>query len=116
MEKYVNNLILDNVDSLVDKIKNSEEYKDYEYLYNKLSNNKKATNLIKEIKVKQKQLVRKKVNGNDISSLDKEINDLLIALESIPLYVDFINKQEELNKKFIYIKENLDNYFTDLFK
>ena len=107
----MNNEILNSIDDIISTIKNSEDYKDYIYLKEKLSKHEKANELIKEIKKKQKELVKKRVNKEDISNLDKEIDDLVKELNRIPLYVDFINKQESLNELYQVIKSRLDDYF-----
>jgi len=115
MEKYVNNLILDKVDNLIDFIKDSQEYKDYVFLSEKLSNNKKVNDYIKRIKFLQKEIVKKELNHDDISSLEEEINLLLDKLNKVPLYVEFTSKQEELNEIFQLVKNTLNQYFYDIF-
>ena len=114
MEKSVNNLILDKVDNLVNYIKTSDEYNDYLFLTKKLSNNKKAVEYIDQIKRLQKEIIKKEIKGDDITSLEKEINYLLDELNKIPLYIDFINKQKELNEIYQYIKNRLDEYFYNI--
>ena len=111
MEKSVNNLILDSVDNLVMFIKNSQEYKDYLFLHNKLSKNKKTMEYINQIKKLQKEIVKKEFNNESILDLENEINFLLNQLNKIPLYVEFINKQTELNEIYKLIKTRLDDYF-----
>lgn len=107
----MNNEILNSIDDIIDTIRNSEDYKDYIYLKEKLSKHEKANNLIKEIKKLQKELVKKRTNKEDISNLDEKINSNLKELNRIPLYVDFINKQESLNTLYQVIKARLDDYF-----
>ena len=111
MEKFVNNLILEKVDNLVNYIKSSQEYQDYLFLSKKLSNNKKALEYINQIKKLQKEVVKKEVNQEDITDLEKEINLLLDKLNQIPLYVEFTNKQKELDEIYQTIKNRLDEYF-----
>lgn len=114
MAKYVNNLILDKVDNLINFIKNSQEYKDYIFLSEKLSSNKKVNNYINQIKKLQKEIVKKEVNHEDISKFEEEISFLLDELNKIPLYVEFTSKQEELNEIYQYIKNTLDQYFYNI--
>jgi len=111
MEKFVNSLVLEKVDNLVDYIKNSQEYKDYLFLSEKLSNNEKVSVMINKIKKLQKEIVKREVNNEDIKDLDQEINILLDKLNRIPLYVEFTNKQMELNEIYQTIKSRLDEYF-----
>lgn len=114
MENMLNNLILDKVDNLVNFIKNSQEYKDYVFLSKKLSKNEKVNDYINKIKSLQKEIVKKEVSGEDITLLDEEVKQLLSELDKIPLYKDFIEKQEELNDIYQLIKQRLDDYFYSI--
>lgn len=115
MEKYVNSDILKKIDDIVTTIKESREYQDYMFLFDKLSKNSKCNNLIKEIKLAQKELVKKESFGEDISQIEDKINDLVAELNTIPLYIQFTLKQQQLNTIYQNIKEELDNYFNNLF-
>lgn len=115
MEKYVNNNILEKVDDIVTTIKESKEYQDYMFLSNKLAKNDKCNNLIKEIKFMQKEIVKKESLGEDSSEMEVKFANLVTQLNAIPLYNEFISKQQELNYIYQTIKEELDNYFNDLF-
>ena len=107
----MNNKILNEVDKIIEFIKESDDYKDYIYLKDKLSKNERANNLINEIKKLQKQAVKQEVNKMDTKELDNKIKDNLDKLNKIPLYRDFIDKQEVLNDYYQTIKERLDEYF-----
>ena len=109
----MNDKILNEVDSIITLIKDSKEYKEYLFLKEKLEKNEKAKSLIKEIKNLQKELVKKEAEGMGATDLDKKINDNLEKLNRIPLYVDFINIQDELNNIYQDIKNRLDDYFYD---
>lgn len=114
MEKSVNNLILDKADEIVKEIKNSKDYQDYQFLFQKLLSHEKANTLIKEVKKLQKEMVKKESIGESILDLEKEMNSLLEELNLIPLYVEFVVKQEELNRICQDIKVRLETYFDDL--
>ena len=107
----MNNKILNEVDNIVSFIKESDTYKDYIFLKEKLSNNETAMSLINEIKTIQKQLVKKEVNNEDIKDLDNLIKEKEEELNKIPLYIEYINKQEQLNDLYQDIKQRLDDYF-----
>lgn len=107
----MNNQILNEVDKIIEFIKESDDYKDYIYLKDKLSKHEEANNLINEIKKLQKQAVKQEVNKMDTKELDTKIKDNLDKLNKIPLYRDFIDKQEVLNDYYQTIKERLDEYF-----
>lgn len=111
MENFMNDNILKQVDNIVDIIQNSKEYQDYLFLSNKLKQNKKANTLIKEIKRIQKEIVRKEVLKEDTKELEEELTNLVSTLNQIPLYVEFIEIQKELNENYQMIKERLDDYF-----
>lgn len=109
----MNDKILKEVDNIVDYIRDSDDYKDYIYLKEKLSKNKKANDLIQKIKVIQKKLVKLELNKNDTSILEQEMNLYLEELNKIPLYVEYIQKQEYLNQVYQTIKTRLDDYFYE---
>ena len=111
MVKQMNKEILNEVDKIIDFIKETEEYKDYIYLKEKLSKNEKVNTLIKEIKDTQKKIVRLELEKKDISQLEEKIKENLDVLNKIPLYVEFIDKQEKLNDMYQAVKERLDDYF-----
>lgn len=113
MEKQMNNKILDSIDDIIDFIKESDTYKDYTFLKDKLSKNEKANFLIKEIKKNQQELVKKEINNEDIKELENKINNNLKELNKIPLYVEYINTQEKLNDLYQEIKSRLDDYFYE---
>ena len=111
MEKLLNKIILDHVDNLITFIKKSNDYKEYLFLSEKLSNHKKIQEYISRIKNLQKEIVKKELHNEDITTLEEEINKLLDKLNRIPLYVEFINKQTELDEIYQNIKTRLDEYF-----
>lgn len=114
MEKSVNNEILNKVDEIVSEIKMSKNYQDYLFLKDKLKNNEKATNLISDIKKLQKEIVKKESLRQDITDTDKQLEEKINLLNQIPLYVEFIEKQEELNLTYQLLKQELDDYFNNL--
>ena len=111
MESFVNNKILEKVDDIVSTIKDSKEYQDYQFLFSKLSQNEKVNDLIKEVKDLQKRIVKKEVLQESTIDLEKQVNSLLEQLNQIPLYVEFIQKQEELDQIYQNIKDKLEQYF-----
>ena len=115
MVKQMNNKILSEVDKIIEYIKDTDDYKDYIYLKEKLSKNEKANKLINEIKNLQKDIVKLELESKDITELDNKINNNLQELNKIPLYVEYIQKQEILNDVYQTIKNRLDDYFYDKF-
>ena len=107
----MNNKVLDKVDEIIEFIKETEEYKDYLYLKDKLEKNEKALSLINEIKKYQKELVKKEVEKLDTKDLEDKINNNLKELDNIPLYNEYLDVQEKLNDMYQLVKKELDNYF-----
>ena len=115
MENYMNDPIIEKVEELVVMIKNSEEYRQYILLKEKMNKNKKITTLIKQIKKIQQELVKKEASKMDTSELEKEYANLLETLNQIPLYVDFRKTQSDLNDIYQTIKGRFDDYFDQVF-
>ena len=59
-------------------------------------------------------MVKKELRKEPILELEKEIDIILKELNQIPLYVEFVSKQQELNQIYQDLKERLDYYFFDL--
>lgn len=114
MENLQNNMILAKLDEIIVDIQNSNNYQEYQFLYHKLLKNEKVCHLIQKIKVLQKKIVRMEVNKEDTSTLEQEIQNLLLELDRVPLYQEYILKQKELNNEFQEIKNCLDQYFYEL--
>ena len=110
----MNNKILNKMDEIIDIIKNSDEYKGYMEISNKMKNNKDIMTLIEEVKLLQKRLVKEKSLGNDISNIDKEINNKLKHLEEYPIYLDYIYLQEDLNNSIGLVKTSVENYINNI--
>lgn len=108
MEKLMNKNILAKLEEIVSYIEESKTYTDYQFLKEKISNNSKITDLINEIKTKQKELVKLKYNKEDNSKIEEELNNLEKKLKEIPLYCDFLDKQTELNEIFDNIKKSIE--------
>lgn len=114
MEKFVNNIILEKVDSIIEDISTSKVYNDYQFLSDKLSKNKNIMDIIERVKSLQKQIVKKELLKESTTELENEISLLLGELNKIPLYFEFIDKQKELDSIYQSIKERLDEYFYDI--
>ncbi len=114
MEKFVNNSILEKVNEMVNMIKNSNEYRDYMFLYEKMRKNQKISDLIEKVKILQKEIVRKESLQQSTTDLEKSYQSYLDQLNTIPLYVEFVEKQEKLNDTYQTIKREIDRYFDQL--
>ena len=106
----MNNIKCD-IDKLFDELKVSKTYTEYQEVINKLHNNKKIMDLIKEIKRLQKILVNSKDNV-----VEKELNSLIDELNSYPLYQTYLIKKDELEDKLKEIKNLFESYFNEILK
>lgn len=111
MENFVNKEILEKVDEVIIKIKKSKKYRDYQFLKKKLENNDRVQALISDIKQLQKEIVKEESLQQDTMNLEGALNEKLELLNRIPLYVEFIETQGELNTMYQLLKQELDDYF-----
>lgn len=114
MEKSVNNEILDKLDDIIRNIQEGNTYQEYQFLFQKLLKHEKADILIKKVKNIQKEMIKKEIKKESILDLETEMNSILEELNTIPLYVEFVSKQEELNQIYQFLKQSLDDYFFNL--
>ena len=113
MVKQMNNEILDKVDEIITYIKDTNEYKDYILLKEKLESNDKVKNLVKEVKSLQQNLVKAEAYKKDSKELESTYKEKLSELDKIPLYKDYNDSVTKLNEMYSLIKERLDTYFND---
>ena len=107
MEKRLSD-IKDEINSLVDYIKDSDKYKRYIIVRDKIHSNKDIMDKIKRIKSLQKEIVKLEYNKQDIKEKDKEIDLLLEELNTYPIYVEYDYLVEDLNYEMKYIKDTLE--------
>ena len=114
MEKSMDNIILSKIDEIINIIKNSDEYKKYIEVSDKMKKNKEIMTLIDEVKFLQKRLVKEEAFGNDISSIDEEINKKLEQLEEYPIYLEYTYLQEDLDSSISLVKTSIENYINNI--
>ena len=110
MVKQMNNIIND-IDDLFNKLKESNIYKEYLEVTKKLGENKDIKKIINEIKKYQKIGTNNKDN-----SVEKKLKELYKKLESYPLYQSYLIIKEQLEDELFNIKELFDKYFNDILK
>lgn len=112
MEKYMNQPVLDRVVDLVNTIKEDNRYIKYKQIEEQLKKNKEIMSLIDEIKILEKKAVKEEVNNNqeELTKIDKEINDKLKKLNDYPIYMEYTNLQAELNEDLQFIKDTIEDY------
>ena len=112
MEKLASNEeILKEVEKLVKSIKESDKYKEYISIRDKLKQDDEIIKKISLIKKLQQEYVKS-------AYLDKSLEDKITiekeALQNNTLYQEYLSSFKSLNSDLIMIKEGLNFVFTDL--
>ena len=100
------------LDLLVSYIKNTSSYKNCISIKEKMDKNEEICKLVSDIKLLQK----KYVNSNYSEDLLEELKNMESNLNEIPIYVEYMNNLEEVNKMIELVKDELNDYFDDLLK
>lgn len=113
MENTLHKEILEEIESLVQDIKSSSSYQTYLKITEKMKQNESLMTLIQEYKTTQQQLVKADYDKQKEKKqeLEEKLNSLSHRLNQIPLYVEYLNIQEELNNTFGQIKMFFEDYF-----
>lgn len=105
----MNKEVICKIDTLINTIKSSNEYKEYIELLEKVSLSKEIKELTNEIKLINKKLVL--TPSVELESLlskrEKELNE-------IPLYLEYKYKLEELNNMLTIIKNKVEVFMKDI--
>ena len=105
----MNNELKYEIDLLITKIKDSEEYKEYLNLLDQLKESELINNLVDEIR----EINKKSVKTPSIK-LEEELKLKQKKLNEIPLYQDYIEKLEILNNMLLLVKDKFDKYIETL--
>lgn len=112
MEKYT---MENKIDELFETIKNSSEYLEYQEINNLLKNNEEINNLIENIKELQKKSTKLEHNNNlEYKELDKEIEKKITQLHSYPIYIEYLNKMNELNDILAMSSNMIEKYIEEV--
>ena len=107
MVKWLNKEILLKVDEIIQSIIDSDEYKKYLMLKDKISNNKELIILINEVKVLQKDVVHH-INCKD------ELNEKINELNNHPIYREYNNTLSLINNTYVILENSINNYFQKI--
>lgn len=100
--------ILNKVDEILNYIENSDDYKKYLLIKEKMKNDIEINDLLNEIRHLQKKL------ANDYNKeIERELEDKNKILGNIPLYREYLNILDEINNIFNIIENSLNKYFYD---
>ncbi len=101
--------IEEDIKELTEYIKDSDTYKRYLLLRDKIYNDETIMNMINDVKKNQKIIINLKYNKKDYSKEEKEIERLLKELNNYPVYIEYNYLVEDLNTTMSYIKENIED-------
>lgn len=99
------------IESIIDSVKESNEYKKCISLREKMSENDELMKLIEEVKSLQKEYVK----SNYDSKIKEKLDYAEEELYRIPIYVIYNQELNKVNFKINYIKDRLNDYFYNLF-
>ncbi len=97
------------IDEVINTIINSSDYKSCVEVKEKMSSNEELVSLINKIKSLQKKYV-----NTDDENILKELNKLEEELNSIPIYVIYMQHLEKVNEMINLVNDELNNYFYDV--
>ena len=113
MEPLLKEQVKNEVQALVQTIKQDELYQTYLQLSEKMRQNDAIMELIDAIKKMQRQIVRGNLSKEEITVLEEAIKEKEKRLESYPLYLDFIEVQKELDGLFQLVRNTITTYFDE---
>lgn len=102
MENFYNNL-----DDLINYIKNTIEYKKCLELKSRMSSNSDINSLIINIKDLQKKYIKSNYDSDIKLELDKANEEL----NNIPIYITYSEYLEKVNQMISYVNDELTDYF-----
>ena len=107
-KKEINAKILE----IIEYIQTTESYQNYLKARKVLEQNEKIRNLINDIKILQKELVKNPLKKEE---LDLKIKEKLNILNTEPSYLEYQTYQEEINNLLTIFENKINKYFFDVF-
>lgn len=98
------------LEDVIECIIQSSEYQECITIKKKMEANQELMMMIKDIK----KLQKKYVQSNYSNSVKEELDELEGKLNTIPIYVIYLQKLEIINEKIEYVKDSLNDYFNSL--
>lgn len=94
------------MEEVINCIIDSSDYKKCVEIKDQMRNNKELMKLIDDIKILQKKYV--KTNSDEVL---RELKELEEKLNSIPIYVIYMQHLEKVNEKINFVRDELNDYF-----
>lgn len=105
MENFYNNL-----EEIVNYIKNTKEYKKCIELKNKMMSNSNINKLMDDIRDLQKQYIKSNYDSNIKEELDR-VNE---KLNCIPIYIIYCENLNVVNEMINYVNDELSDFFNKI--
>ena len=112
MVKSLSSEVLSKVDEIVKYIEESDNYKKFKKIEDKMILDKDIMSKISQVKSLQKKIVKLEIDKKDISLLEEEIESIISELNTYPIYLEYSYLLEDLNSTFQEIKFILENYLN----
>lgn len=94
--------------SIIEELKQSREYKNYQSLRIKLRENEELMTNIEKVRIYQKELVKLEHSKSDVMPTLEKYHEILADLEQNPLYHSYKMSEEELNNVLQYMKNQIE--------
>ncbi len=112
MVKLLSNDVLSKIDEIVKYIEDSDTYKKYKELEKRLEKDFDIMDKINRVKSIQKEIVKLEIEKKDISNLEKEIEEIIVDLNTYPIYQEYNYLFEDLNNTFQEVKFVIEKYLN----
>ena len=107
-------MIDNSIEELFTAINNSNEYKEYLSITNKLNNNEEIMNLIEEIKLLEQEATKLEYAGDDkYQDIDKEIKSKIEILNGKNEYQEYLSRLKQFNNALLSSSSLLQEYIDE---
>ena len=110
----LNDLVLDKMDEIVTYLQSTPDYQRFCEVSAKMQRDDDVMKRVKKVKALQREIVKMEIAKEDISSKEREIDEILDELKSYPLYLEYTYLLEDLNNTFQEIKDIIEKYLNDV--
>lgn len=106
-------MIENKINELFDAITSSKEYLAYQNIGTVIENNEEINTLVNEIKMLQQKSVELEYkNDPSYKEIDKEIEEKVTKLNSIPVYQEYLRRMDEFNDIISESSSTIEKYIN----